>query len=65
MIDEVKKLDIPFLIAFNKSDINQASDEDRSYCQNNHIPFIEVSANKKSNITKLKEQIISIVPAEP
>jgi len=64
MIEEVKKLDIPFLIAFNKSDINQASDKDKSYCQNNHIPFTEVSANKKSNITKLKEQIISIVPAE-
>lgn len=61
MIKTVQKLDIPFLVVFNKQDIKKA---DTSFCKQAKIPFIEVSADHKQNIEELKNILIQLAPEE-
>jgi len=60
-IAEIKKLNIPLLAVFNKSDLYTP---DISYCQKNNIEHIVVSSQANHNIEALKEKIIEIAPPE-
>jgi [FeFe] hydrogenase H-cluster maturation GTPase HydF len=64
MIDRVKDLKIPFLIVFNKSDINKTKENDLKYCDKNRLQYMEVSSKTGENINSLKEKIISLSPKE-
>lgn len=63
-ISELKNLNIPFLIAFNKIDEKEPSAEDVCYCQENSIRFVGVSSLKNLNIDDLKAAMIDTVPED-
>jgi [FeFe] hydrogenase H-cluster maturation GTPase HydF len=62
--DMAKQLNIPFIVIFNKVDINSAKKNDLDYCKNANINFIQISSKNKLNINELKEFIIKIIPPE-
>ncbi len=64
IITDLKNLNIPMVVAFNKSDISQPTAEDKAFCLANNIAFTDVSAAKEKNINNLKELIIAAVPEE-
>lgn len=64
MITEIRRLEIPFLVAFNKTDKKEPSLEDIRFCEDNHIKYVKVSAAEKRNIDVLKAAMIEIVPEE-
>lgn len=62
LIEKLKKINISFIIAFNKMDNHIIKDEDTDFCKNNNIKWINISSNNNTNIDKLKEMIIDIIP---
>nr|WP_287412616.1 [FeFe] hydrogenase H-cluster maturation GTPase HydF [Pseudodesulfovibrio sp.] len=64
IIEDIIELDIPFIIAFNKSDIREPSAEDRAYCQKKGFRFLTTSAKNETNIDEIKQAIIDIAPPE-
>lgn len=62
IIDLFKKNSTEFLIVINKSDLNKASDSLINLLIENKYNFIEISADKKQNITELKKLIINHSP---
>ena len=64
IIVEVQRLKIPFVVAFNKSDIKAPTEADIEFCRDTGIPFAEVSARTKKGIDELKNLIIDAVPED-
>lgn len=64
IIREVKNLEIPFIVVFNKNDVYKPSYEDIEYCLKYGIKYISVSATNSFNILELKNLIIEIMPEE-
>nr|WP_321512794.1 [FeFe] hydrogenase H-cluster maturation GTPase HydF [uncultured Pseudodesulfovibrio sp.] len=64
IINDIRELDIPFIIVFNKSDLKEASAKDLDYCREKGIRFLLMSAEKGAHIDDLKQAIIDIAPAE-
>ena len=64
IINEVKTLDIPFLVVFNKNDVYKPNYEDIKYCLSKGIKYISVSATNSYNIQELKKMIIDIAPED-
>ncbi|MGD9638510.1 MAG: [FeFe] hydrogenase H-cluster maturation GTPase HydF [Alphaproteobacteria bacterium] len=64
LVNELKKLDIPFIIVFNKCDLTSPSQSDIKFCQSNAINFAEVSAKNYANIDDLKAKIIATLPKD-
>jgi len=64
MIAKIQKINIPLLIAFNKSDIKRPTAEDIAYCRQHNLPFIEVSSATGNNIHQLKEMLIALAPED-
>ncbi|TYB31005.1 MAG: [FeFe] hydrogenase H-cluster maturation GTPase HydF [Candidatus Mcinerneyibacterium aminivorans] len=62
IINKMDEMNIPFIVIFNKNDLNPPSKDDIDFCKNNHLQFISISAKENKNIDSLKEKIISIVP---
>lgn len=61
-IDDIRKYEIPFVIVFNKQDLNKTSAENIQYCQKNKFKFCQVSAKEKQGIGDLKDQLIALAP---
>ena len=64
IIKEMRRAAIPFVIAFNKCDLKPAGGQDRAYCRENGLPYVEVSAATGQNTDRLKAEIIRLAPAE-
>lgn len=64
MIQRIHQLEIPLIVAFNKSDQGDIVAEDRLYCQQNGIEFLLISAAENVGIQVLKEVLIRSVPAD-
>ena len=64
IISEIRELEIPFLIVFNKIDLFELDPDALQYCRDQMINHISVSAKTKQDVDKLREMIISIVPQE-
>lgn len=64
IIADIRELDIPFVLTFNKSDLREPSAEDIAYCNEQSIRFLITSAKEGSNVTDLKAAIIDIAPPE-
>lgn len=62
MIEKIRAMKIPMLMVFNKSDINEASHSNISYCKEKEIPFVSVSAKDKSGINEAKIALIELSP---
>ncbi len=63
LIEKLKKINISFVIAFNKIDNHIIKNEDTDFCKDNNIKWINISSNNNINIDKLKEMIIDIIPS--
>lgn len=64
LIREIKDLDIPMLVVFNKIDLKQPACEDLEYCTLHDIEFVPVSTNTRDGVGALKETLIAITPLE-
>ena len=64
MIAQIRKLGIPLLTVFNKTDIRRAQSQDMSFLNASSIRYIEVSAKKGYGIRELKDLMIETVPQE-
>lgn len=65
-IEHIQKKQIPYAVAFNKSDLPTASSlsKDTAYLKERNIPVLTVSADKNTGITELKETISSLAKTE-
>ena len=64
LIDETRGLDIPILVIFNKTDIQEPNSADKDYCLSQGIKFVQVSSKTKDGISELRQALISITPLE-
>jgi [FeFe] hydrogenase H-cluster maturation GTPase HydF len=64
IIDEINGLEIPFVLAFNKSDLREPTSEDLAFCRENNIRYLVTSAKAGTQVVELKEAIIDIAPPE-
>lgn len=64
LANDIKKMQIPSIAVFNKSDIKQPKKQDLDFCKRLKMPAITVSAAKGQNIDNLKELIIANIPDE-
>lgn len=64
IIDDIRELDIPHIVVFNKSDIRDPSAEDIAYCKENSLRHLVSSAKEGVAVDAVKEAIIDIAPPE-
>lgn len=64
ILDELKKMQVPTVVAFNKCDITPIRAGDEAFCLDNALPFTSVSAAANTNIDELKNLIITTLPQE-
>lgn len=64
IIDEIRELDIPFIVVFNKSDLREPSAEDITYSTENKLRYLTTSAKESVGTDAVKEAIIDIAPPE-
>ena len=64
ILEKIRKLKIPFVVVFNKSDIAAAKVHDKAYCQGNGWHWIEVSARDNAGVKELKEILANLAPPE-
>lgn len=63
LIADLKELKVPFIIAFNKSDVTPLPKETKEYCREQEIPFASVSGTTGDGVKMLKEKLITLVPS--
>jgi [FeFe] hydrogenase H-cluster maturation GTPase HydF len=63
-LDMIRDLDIPFILVFNKVDLNEPSETDLAYCRTQNIQSVTVSAKTKTGIQNLRDVIITNAPSE-
>ncbi len=64
LIASVNKLKIPYIVVFNKADVNQLPKETKDYCKENKINFISVSSSEGKGVRMLKEKLMMLAPSE-
>lgn len=64
LVDEVRDLEIPFLLVFNKCDLAGPTDEDLAFCTAKKLRALTTSALTGLGVDALKEAIIDIAPPE-
>lgn len=64
LIEEIKELQIPFIVAFNKCDVAPPSKKDIAYCHDNNLQYRITSATTGKDVDELKDAIIDIAPPE-
>ena len=64
IIADIRRMQIPLVVAFNKSDRKTPETADTAYCRDSNIACISVSATEGHGIDRLKELIIAAVPEE-
>ncbi|MFA7057771.1 MAG: [FeFe] hydrogenase H-cluster maturation GTPase HydF [Candidatus Cloacimonadales bacterium] len=63
LIADLKELKVPFIIAFNKSDVTPLPKETKEYCREQEIPFASVSGTTGDGVKMLKEKLVTLVPS--
>ncbi|MCI8326211.1 MAG: [FeFe] hydrogenase H-cluster maturation GTPase HydF [Lachnospiraceae bacterium] len=65
-LTHIQKKEIPYAVIFNKSDqtASLSLSENMTFLNKKKIPAVSVSASQKSNITALKEMIVSLAKSE-
>ncbi|WP_319542988.1 [FeFe] hydrogenase H-cluster maturation GTPase HydF [uncultured Pseudodesulfovibrio sp.] len=61
---DIRKLDIPFLVVFNKRDLAKPADKDLTYCLENNLRHLVVSTKEDAEVNAVKQAIIDIAPPE-
>ena len=63
MISDLQQLKVPFIIAFNKNDMNPLPKETKKYCRDNKILFSSVSGVTGDGVRMLKEKLVTLAPS--
>ena len=64
MIEDIRKLDIAFLIVFNKTDLAAPAAADVAWCREHGIRTVLASAASGQGAIAVKEAIMALAPAE-
>ncbi len=64
LLDELEGLELPVLVAGNKSDIRILSDEDALYCKGRNLPLMPVSSKTGDGVNELKQALMDMAPLE-
>ncbi len=64
IISEIRRLDIPFLLVFNKTDVSPPKESDLAWCREQGIRFVAASAATGDGAVAVKEAIMALAPAE-
>lgn len=62
IIAQIQNMKIPFAVVFNKTDIYSPKEKDKNWLNEKGYKYVEVSAKIGTDINRLKDVIISIVP---
>ncbi|MBI9030731.1 [FeFe] hydrogenase H-cluster maturation GTPase HydF [bacterium] len=63
IISDLKEMKVPFIIAFNKNDLNPLPKATREYCKDNNIAYASVSGTSGDGVRMLKEKLVTLVPS--
>jgi [FeFe] hydrogenase H-cluster maturation GTPase HydF len=61
-LEKVRGMDIPLLMAFNKSDLRPPAGENIAWCESHKVPWIAISAQNRENIVSAKEKLVDLAP---
>jgi len=64
IIDDIRELDIPIIVVFNKRDLGEPSTKGLAYCREMGLESVIVSATTGAGIKELKQTIIDSTPPE-
>jgi len=64
LLKELQNRQIPTVVAFNKSDLSQPSENLQAYLKQQNIPFINTSATDGFGVLDLHKILIDITPAD-
>lgn len=64
MIADIRKLDIPFLIVFNKTDLAAPAAADLDWCRRQGLPTVGACAATGQGAVAVKEAVMALAPAE-
>jgi [FeFe] hydrogenase H-cluster maturation GTPase HydF len=64
IVDDIRRLEIPFLIVFNKADLAAPSEADLAWCREQGIRTVTASAATGAGATAVKEALIALAPPE-
>jgi [FeFe] hydrogenase H-cluster maturation GTPase HydF len=63
LIKSLQEMQVPFIVAFNKNDINPLPKDTRKYCRDNKILFQSVSGVTGDGVRMLKEKLVTLAPS--
>lgn len=63
LISDLKEMKVPFIVAFNKSDLQELPKTTKDYCRKNEIAFASVSGTSGDGVRMLKEKLVTLVPS--
>jgi [FeFe] hydrogenase H-cluster maturation GTPase HydF len=64
MIDDIRRLEIPFLLVFNKTDLAAPAEADQSWCREQGIRTVAACAADGQGAAAVKEAVMGLAPAE-
>ena len=64
IIRKLEETNIPFIVVFNKTDINKPNQKDEEYLSKIKVSYAKVSSAEKQGIENLKDLIIKTIPEE-
>ena len=64
ILDDVRRLEVPLLVAGNKSDVREDFAGERAWCAEHGVPFLPISSMTGQGVTELKETLVRMAPAE-
>lgn len=63
LVNNLKDMKVPFIIAFNKNDLKPLPKETRDYCKENSIAYASVSGKSGAGVRILKEKLVTLLPS--
>jgi [FeFe] hydrogenase H-cluster maturation GTPase HydF len=64
IIEDIRRLEIPFLLVLNKTDLTSPSAADLSWCREQGIRVVPASAATGEGAVAVKEAVMALAPAE-
>ncbi len=62
MLELIREMKIPLLMAFNKADLTRPQEANILYCQKLKIPYVTLSAKAKTGIQEAKDALVKLAP---
>ncbi len=62
-LDKVRGMEIPLLVAFNKSDLRAPDPQNIAWCAAHSVPWIAISAQNQDNVASAKAMLVDLAPA--